>query len=173
MNVHARLLWTTTAAAVAVGAAVAPAGGDSGATKITASGVGEVELGSTHKSLRKKKLVRKLRHGCELGGPSTRSARLKAPLEGSVDYTLRNPRRVTNITVTDGATARGVGIGAKIRDIKAEFPKAKVDHSTDRTFLITLVRIPKKGPGDRFQFGVSTQTKRTIVIGIPYIAFCE
>jgi hypothetical protein len=74
--------------------------------------------------------------------------------------------------VTGGATARGVGIGAKIRAIKDEFPKAKVDHSTDRTFQITLVRVPKKGPGDRFVFGVSTKTKRTIVIGIPYIAFC-
>jgi hypothetical protein len=163
----------TTTAAVAIGAAVAPAGGASGEKKITASGVGQVKLGKTHRSLRKKKLVGPLRHGCELGGPSTRSARLKSPLKGSVDYTLKNPRRVTNITVTGGATARGVGIGDKIPELKHAFPGAKVDHSTDSTFQITLVRVPKKGPGDRFQFGVSTKTKRTIVIGIPYIAFCE
>jgi hypothetical protein len=79
---------------------------------------------------------------------------------------------VTDVSVQGGAKARGVGIGDKISDIKAAFPKAKVDHSTDHTFEITLVRIPKNG-GGKMQFGVSTKTKRVELVGVPFIAFCE
>jgi len=118
--------------------------------------------------------VGKIRPGCELGGPNTRSARLLGPLKGSVNYTLGSPRRVDNISVTGGATARGVGIGATIAQIKAKFPRAKVDHSTDQVFQLTLVRTPKRPHSrGRVTFGVSTQTKRTTIIGVPFIAFCE
>ena len=58
------------------------------------------------------------------------------------------------------------------RDIKDAFPKAKVDHSTDETFLLTLVKIPRDG-GGKLRFGVSTKTDRVTQIGVPYIAFCE
>jgi hypothetical protein len=157
---------------IAIGAAVAPAQTGAPAKKITPSGVGGVKLGKTHAKLRQQGLVGKIRQGCELGGPNTRSARLLAPLKGSVDYTSKSPRKVRSITVRGGATARGVGIGAKIPKIKAAFPKAKVDHSTDATFQLTLVKVPRNG-GGRLQFGVSTTTKRTTLIGIPFIAFCE
>jgi hypothetical protein len=39
-------------------------------------------------------------------------------------------------------------------------------------FRLTLVRVPKNG-GGRIMFGVSTRTKRTTLIGVPLIAFCE
>jgi hypothetical protein len=77
-----------------------------------------------------------------------------------------------NITVRGGARARGVGIGATIPDIKAAFPKAKVDHGTDDIFGVTLVTIPKSG-GGKFQFAVDTGTDKTTLIGIPFVAFCE
>ena len=77
-----------------------------------------------------------------------------------------------DITIKGGAEARGVGIGDTIPDIKAAYPKAKVDHSTDDTFLITLVKIPKDG-GGKLRFGVSTKTDKITLIGVPYIAFCE
>jgi len=142
--------------------------------KVTAEGVGEVKLGATHASLRAQGLVGALRPGCELGGPTTRSAKLKLPLRGSVDYTQSNPRKVVAITVRRGAAARGVGIGATIAQIKAKFPRAKVDHSTDQVFQLTLVRTPKRPHSrGRVTFGVSTQTKRTTIIGVPFIAFCE
>ena len=134
--------------------------------------LGKVKVGKTFRSLRTAGLVGKLRPGCPLGGPQTRSARLKAPLKGSVNYTLTKPRRVVDISIRGGATARGVGIGAKIPAIKAAFPKAKVDHSTEQVFGITLVRIPPNG-GGRIQFAVDTTTKRTTLIGVPRIAFCE
>jgi hypothetical protein len=140
--------------------------------KITPSGVGAVKLGKTYKQLHDAGLIGKIHHGCELGGANTRSANLKAPLKGQVNFTLHNPRKVTDITVRGGAKARGVGIGATIAQIKSAFPKAKVDHSTDDTFLITLVHIPKNG-GGKMVFGVSTKTKRTTLIGVPQIAFCE
>ena len=142
------------------------------AKKIGPKHVGAVQIGMTYKEARDKGLIGGIREGCPLAGGSARAARLKAPLKGSVDLTRKRPRKIRNITVEGGAKARGVGIGATIPQIKDAFPKAEVDHSTDETFALTLVRIPKDG-GGRFQFGVDTGTKKTVVIGVPYIAFCE
>ena len=178
MHIHKRLHIATTTAvlglAVGVAAATADTSDHPGAQPITRHGVGAVELGDTFKSLHRKDLVGKLRHGCELGGPNTRSAKLRAPLEGSVNFTLKNPRRATDITVTGGGAAHGVGIGDSIKDIKKVFHRAKVDHSTDHTFQLTLVRVPRvHGKATRFTFGVSTKSKHVTLIGIPFIAFCD
>jgi hypothetical protein len=174
MNLSPRLRTVlSTASIIAVGAGGATAASlQSAAVKITPSGVGAVKLGKTYKQLHDAGLIGTIHHGCELGGANTRSAKLKAPLKGQVNFTLHNPRKVTDITINGGAKARGVGIGATIAQIKSAFPKAKVDHSTDNTFLITLVHIPKNG-GGKMVFGVSTKTKRTTLIGVPLIAFCE
>ena len=155
---------------VGVSALAAAQAGDP--QKITRHGVGELRIGMTHKEARELGLVGRKRRGCPLGGSDTRAAKLKPPLEGSVNYTLNRPRKVRDITVEGGATARGVGIGDRIRDIKDAYPKAKVDHSTDDTFELTLVKIPRHG-GGKLRFGVSTKTKRITLIGVPYIAFCE
>jgi hypothetical protein len=144
------------------------------AAVITPTRVDGVHLGDTHSDLRARGKVGPIQPGCELGGPNTRSAKLKAPLKGSVNYTLSSPRKVDSITITGGAKARGVGIGATIAQIKAKFPNAKVDHSTDQVFQLTLVKTPRRPQsGGRITFGVSTQTKRTTIIGVPFIAFCE
>jgi hypothetical protein len=177
MNPH-RLLRVTAAVAVtgAVaigGSAAAPAQTAAGTNvKITASGAGGVKLKKTYTALRKQKLIGKIGPGCELAGPQARSARLRAPLKGSVDFTDTSPRKVANIYVIGGATARGVGIGATIEDIQVAFPKAKIDHSTEETFAITLVRIPKSG-GGKLEFAVETSTNQVSAIGIPGIPFCE
>jgi hypothetical protein len=142
------------------------------AQRITAAGVGAVKLGRTAARLRELGVVGRLRQGCPLAGPSARSARLLAPLRGSVDFTTGTPRRARVIVVRAGARARGVGIGARIPRIRAAFPRARVDHSTDQTFGVTLVKIPRNG-GGRLQFAVDTQTKRTTLIGIPVVPFCE
>jgi hypothetical protein len=89
-----------------------------------------------------------------------------------VNFTLKAPRKVTDVQIEGGAKARGVGVGATIKQIKAKFPKAKVDHSTEHTFGLTFVRIPKSG-GGKFTFGVSTQSHQTVVIGVPQIAVCD
>jgi hypothetical protein len=140
---------------------------------ITPTRVDGVHRGDTHADLHARGKVGPIRPGCELA-PNTRSAKLKAPLRGSVNYTLSSPRKVDSITITGGAKARGVGIGATIAQIKAKFPHAKVDHSTDQVFQLTLVKTPKRPrSGGRIMFGVSTQTKRTTIMGVPFIAFCE
>jgi hypothetical protein len=164
---------TAAAGALALGPAAAPGEpGRPAAKRITGSGVDGVKLGMTFRQLRDAGLVGRLRPGCELGGPNTRSARLKAPLEGQVNFTLTSPRRVTDILIRGGAKARGVGIGATIAQIKAAFPKAIVDHSTEDVFRITLVRIPKDG-GGKIKFAVDVDTHKTTLIGVPIIAFCE
>ena len=144
------------------------------AAVITPTRVDGVHLGDTHADLHARGKVGPIQPGCELGGPNTRSAKLKAPLKGSVNYTLHNPRKVDSITITGGAKARGVGIGATITQIKAKFPHATVDHSTDQVFQLTLVKTPKRPQsGGQITFGVSTQTHKTTIIGVPFIAFCE
>ena len=144
------------------------------AAVITPTRVDGVHLGDTHADLHARGKVGSIQPGCELGGPNTRSAKPKAPLKGSVNYTLHNPRKVDSITITGGAKARGVGIGATIAQIKAKFPHAMVDHSTDQVFQLTLVKTPKRPHGrGRITFGVSTQTNKTTIMGVPFIAFCE
>ena len=143
------------------------------ATTFNGKGAGDVQLGEKFKSLRAAGLVGRLRPGCELGGPDTRSAKLKPPLTGFVDLTTRRrPRRVRSISLSGGATARGVGIGSTIAQIKAAFPGAKVDHGTEEVFGLTLVKVPKAA-GGRFHFAVDVKTKKTTRIGIPVIPFCE
>jgi len=156
------LALAVTAAAVA---ATAP-------KRITAEGVDGVKLGMKHKKLRERGLVGRMQGGCPLGGPDTRSAKLRRPLRGIVNYTRKRPRRARDITIRGGATARGVGIGDRIRDIRDAFPKARVNRSTEDTFGLTLVRVPRDGGGP-MRFGVSTETERITLIGVPYIAFCE
>lgn len=160
--------------AVAAVAALLGAGIGSAATSkpITAEGVGGVKLGKKHSKLRAQGLVGRMRPGCELGGPRTRSARLRRPLRGVVNYTTRRPRRVRDITIQRGAAARGVAVGDRMRDIKAAFPKRRVNHGTDETFGVTLVTIPRRA-GGRITFAVDVDTRRITLIGVPHVAFCE
>jgi hypothetical protein len=160
--------------AVALAGASAPTqtGHAAAVAKITPTGVDGVKLGMNYRTLRRRNLIGHIRRGCELGGPNTRSANLKLPLRGTVNFTQTKPRLVTDITIRRGARARGVGRGDTIAEIKAAFPKAKVDHSTDEVFQLTLVKIPKNGGGP-LRFAVSTITKRVTLIGVPFIAFCE
>ena len=97
----------------------------------------------TFQEARDKGLIGKLRPGCELGGPETRSARLRSPLRGFVDFTLTTPRKISNILITRGARARGVKVGDRISDIKAAYPEAKVNKDTEEVFGVWLVRVPK------------------------------
>lgn len=164
----------TVAGAVAAGAAAAPgrSGHAAAAQRITPSRVGKVHLRATYGSLRAAGLVHRIGRGCPLSGPGSRAARLKAPLKGSVNFTSRSPRRVTDIQVTGGAKARGVGVGARPGAIRKAFPKATFDHRTDKVFQLTLVSVPRNG-GGRLQFAISTKTHRVTLIGVPVIPFCE
>jgi hypothetical protein len=165
LSIAGALLALAAIGAVAISSAAVPAATRSAPKKITPSGVGGVKLGRTYTSLRAASLLSKIGPGCELGGPNTRSARLRAPLKGAVDLSTTSPRKVTNITVTGGATASGVGVGATQAAVT-------FDHGTDSTFRLTVARVPKSG-GGRLEFAIDTKTKRVTLIGIPHLAFCE
>ena len=140
--------------------------------RVTAAGVGAVELGARYRTLRAAGRVGRLRAGCELDPARPRAAALRGRLRGGATFNRRPPRRVTHLYVTRGAAARGVGIGDRRREIRAAFPHARFDASTRETFGITLVRIPKRD-GGRFDFALDVSTKRITGIGVPRIRFCE
>lgn len=158
-------------AATAV-AAVAPHARPASRVRITARGAGSVKLGARYKVLHAKGVLGRLNKGCQLAGPKARGARLKAPLRGSVTLSTTTPRTVTDIFVTGGGAARGIGVGASLPAIKSAFPKAKVDHSTEGTFGITLVKVPRGG-GGKLQFAVDVRTHKVSAIGVPVVPFCE
>ena len=163
-----------TSALVAVSAAGTGAGAHPGHddAQLTGKGVGKVKLGKTYTTLRRQGLIGKIQRGCELGGGNTRSAKLKRPLTGQVDFTLRSPRKVASITVTGGATARGIGVGSTLEELQAEFPAATVNHDTDEVFGVSRVTVPKS-EGGKFEFAVGTQSNTVELIGIPRLSFCE
>jgi len=174
-----RNLAGTAAALAGAGALAIAAGGapahvaPAGAKTITGRGVGAVKIGKRYTDLRRQKLVGKIGPGCELAGPQARSAPLKKPLVGSVEFSLSSPRKVTTITlIGGGVTAKGVGIGDNLAAIKAKFPHAAVDHSGASVFEVDFVNVPKQD-GGKIQFGISTTTKKITAIGIPNIAVCE
>src|ERR1044072_5545059 len=141
--------------------------------KITGKGVGQVKLGRTFQQLRDKHLVGKLRAGCELSGPNTKFSKLRSPLRGTVDWSRTGTRKARRVTIVGGsAAARGVRIGDKLADIKAAFPKTKVDHAAEPIFGITLAKIPKNGGGSIW-FGIPTDTKKISLIGVPNLSFCD
>ena len=136
--------------------------------RITAEGVGQIELGMRFDELRERHLVGKLRPGCELA-PDQRIARLRSPLRGSVTFV---DRKVRQISVVRGARARGVRVGDRIRDIRDAYPRARIDRSTEGMFGITLVRVPKRG-GGKLQFSVPVDTGEIDLIAVPIVPFCE
>jgi hypothetical protein len=167
---RARLVSLAAAAPLAVAVAVALAE----PAPITPQGVGSVHIGDNYLHLRKAGKIGKVVMGCELAGPNARSAKLLPPAKGFADLSFHSPRKITNITITGGATAKGVGIGDTLSDIKAAYPKAYVDHTTEETFAFTLVVVRgKKNGNSRIAFAVDTGTKKITSIGIPYLAACE
>jgi hypothetical protein len=159
------------AAAVAISLAAASAQTHA-PRKITASGVGAVKLGRTYTSLRVAGLLGKIGQGCELAGPKARAAPLARPLQGGADLSRATPRKVANITVVGGATARGVGVGATQAAARAAYPTLRLDHRGESTLGITIGRVPKSGGGPlEFAFAATTQT--VSLIGVPHVALCE
>jgi hypothetical protein len=142
------------------------------AKRITGEGVGQVKLGMTFQEARDKGLIGRLRPGCEFGGPETRSARLRSPLRGFVDFTLTTPRKITNILITRGARARGVKVGDRISDIRDAYDVVRVNKNTEEVFGVWLARVPRSA-GGRITFSVPVATKRIDAIGVPFIPFCE
>ena len=175
----ARLLAASLAAAALTGTAagavvaVAPAApARTAAVEVTRTGAGKVRLGRTYRRLRDAKAIWRIRPGCEPAGPSSRSAALRRPLRGSVEFTQTSPRRAAFITIRAGARARGIGVGSTLKALRKAFPKARIDRRTEEIFRFTTVHIPRRG-GGRFDFAVSLATKRVTEIGIPGLFLCD
>ena len=164
----------TVLTALALGPAAATAAAPQ---KITFKGVGQVKLGKTFKSLRDAGLVGKLHKGtCDAAGANALPfAKLRSPLNGTVEFTKGTPHRVNDITIRGGAEARGVGIGDKLKDIKAKFPKRKVDHSQEDVFGAFFVFVPRLNPigSIKMMFVIDSDTRKITLIGVPFVPLCE
>ena len=160
----------TAIVALAVSAAVGFASGTS--ERVSGRGVGALKLGEPYNTAHAAGLVGPIVRGCELAGPTARSARLKAPLTGFVNFALVGSRKITEIYVTKGASAKGVGIGSPLAAIKRAFPLAYVDRSTNKTFGVITVTV-QKGEGGPFMFAVGAKSQKVQGIGVPYIPFCD
>ncbi len=143
-----------------------------GPLQITGAGVGKLKLGSKYSKVRRLGLVKRMRPGCPLGGPQTRSAALRAPLRGSVELTTKRPRRIRSITIDRGATANGVGVGSALAQIRSAFPTLKVVRGTADVFGLWLAAVPRAA-GGQITFAIDVESRRTTSIGIPHIPFCE
>jgi hypothetical protein len=165
------------AAVVVTALALGPATAMAAPQKITFKGVGQLKLGMTFKQARDLHLVGKLHKGtCDAAGPSALPfARLRSPLRGSVEFTQGTPHRVNDITIRRGARARGVGVGDRLKDIKAKFPKRQVDHSQEDVFRAFFVFIPKANPPGKLKlmFIIDSDTKKISSIGVPFVPVCE
>ena len=168
------LVLGTVLAALALGPAAASAGAPQ---KITFKGVGQIKLGKTFKSLRDAGLVGKLHKGnCDAAGDNALPfAKLRSPLQGTVEFSKGTPHRVNTITIRGGAEARGVGIGDKLKDIKAKFPKRKVDHSQEDVFQAFFVFVPRAQPvgAIKMMFIIDSNTRKITSIGVPVVPLCE
>ena len=142
------------------------------AVRVTASGVGSVKLGKTYTALRGAGLLGKIGPGCEFAGPRARSAPLRPPLRGSVDFTMKLPRRVNRIVVSRGAAARGVGIGSSSAAVRRAFTQVAYNRTLEATFGITIARVPASNGGP-LEFALDAKTRRVTLIGIPSVSFCE
>jgi hypothetical protein len=138
----------------------------SAAEKVTPKGVGDVKLGASYRSLRDAGLLGKTQPGCELADPRQRIAPLRAPLKGFA--TLNRKRRIVNVYVTKGATARGVAVGHRLRAVRRAFPSVEVDRSTEDTFGIALATVPRG-----IQFAIGERSNRVQAVAVPSIPFCE
>jgi len=157
----------------AVAAALAAsAGGAASHPAITPKGVGPVKLGATAKSLQARGLIGKLTVACKLAGPGTRAADAK-PFNGTVGFTLHNPRKVDNIAVNSaGPQAHGVEVGDTLADIQKAYKTVKVDTSLEDTLGGDFVTIPKSA-GGKIQFFIDTSTGTITTIGVPIVPVCE
>jgi hypothetical protein len=95
-----------------------------GGRVITTHGVGALRLGATVKKLHRKRLIGRLRRGCELDA-GQRVAPLLAPLTGWAIF-ADGKRRLTAISVASGATTgRGIGTGSTAAEARAAYPEAE------------------------------------------------
>jgi len=138
--------------------------------EVTREGVGNLRLGMTYRDLRAAGLVGRLVEGCPVDG--VKSASLRAPLLGFAQFNAETPKRLTNVVVSRGATAHGVGRGDRLRSIRRAFSAVRVIRDFEDEFKLTLARIPPRAGGP-LEFVLDVRSGRVRQIGVPSTPFCE
>jgi hypothetical protein len=151
--------------------AVASATASPSSEQITGTAVGAIKLGEPYAQVHAAALVGPIGPGCSLNAGS-KAARLRAPLTGNVEFGSSTARKVTDISVSAGANARGVTIGARLSAIRAGYRNVKVDRSTEKVFGVDVATVHPKA-GGKISFAINDKTHKVILIGVPDIPFCD
>jgi hypothetical protein len=134
---------------------------------------GPYRLGDTVRSLHRRKLIRRLRRGCQLD-PGQRVARLRRrPISGLAIFS-GGGRRLTALSIDGGVeTAKGIRIGSSVREARRAYARAEYDPPgslepfAEGFLWVNRVRNP------RMTLVVDPETRRVSSIGLPAPAFCE
>ncbi len=155
--------------------ALAPGAGGARGRHLVLAGpghAGPVRLGDTVRSLHRRRLIRRLRPGCELD-PGQRVARLRPPLKGFAIF-FHGGRRLSALNLAGGVeTARGIRVGSTARAARRAYPKARYDRpGTLEPFAqgfiwVNRIRRPK------MTFVIDSRSHRVSAIALPSPSFCE
>jgi hypothetical protein len=135
---------------------------------------GEILLGDTVKALHKRKLIGRLRPGCELD-PGQRVAPLRPPLEGLAIFSglPKKRNKVASLLVEGGAeTVKGIGIGSTPGQARKAYPKADYDPPPSKPFAEGFIWV-NSSRHPQMTFIVDPKTRRITAIGVPAPNLCE
>lgn len=134
--------------------------------------VGELHIGDSVASLHRRRLIGRLRPGCELD-PGQRVAPLRPPLRGQAVF-FHGGRRLSLINVQAGArTARGVTTGTAVGAARRAYPKASYDPpGSVRPFAEGFIWVDDS-EAPKMTFVIAPGNRRVEAIAIPSPSFCE
>ncbi len=112
-------------AAAVVGSGAVPAEMAAAPKQHHPAGVGGVKLGKRYIQLRRPGLVGVIRRGCELGGPSARSAPAEGPAQGLRRLHADRAAPGRRHRLRGGARTRGVGVGRSSRQSGRPSPRPR------------------------------------------------
>lgn len=141
--------------------------------KLSTSGYGPLVLGMTLDKAKSDGLVTNVRPGCELAGPG----QVTADVPGKTDaYVTFDDDKLTNISLRDGATTEGLGVGATIDQAKQTYSSngftVTVDETPVEVFEFISVSVKRNG-AEAYEFAAAPKTKKIEQLAIPHLLICD
>ncbi len=141
--------------------------------KLSTSGYGALVLGMALDKAQSDGLVTNVRPGCELAGPGQVTADVPARPDAYVTF---DDGKLTNISLRDGATAEGLGVGATIDQAKQTYSgngyTVTVDETPVEVFEFISVTVKRNG-AEAYEFAAEPKSKRIEQLATPHLLICD